>query len=242
MGSLRTGGSGVVSSSAREYAKNNSSRLGGAAGSSVGMIAGAALLGPVGLIGGAVVGARAGARAFRNSQASQCGTVSNESEEIMPPPQQGPVDLLDDSFGVSTIAPPVASFAPMSMHDVPVQSQQRVYLNPQEVQQQQYSQQQYAPQYQQQQQCSQQPQQYSQQQHNAQQQHAYAEQSQQLQQHAEAQQYPLQNPLPQQQSQQQQGYRFGDLTRKVISKGKAKDGRTSQDGYKFGDFTRGLFK
>jgi hypothetical protein len=39
----------------------------------------------------------------------------------------------------------------------------------------------------------------------------------------------------------QQGYRFGDLTRSVISKGKKKDGRNEKDGYKFGDFTRGLF-
>jgi hypothetical protein len=39
----------------------------------------------------------------------------------------------------------------------------------------------------------------------------------------------------------QQGYRFGDLTRSVISNGKKKDGRSENDGYKFGDFTRGLF-
>jgi hypothetical protein len=39
----------------------------------------------------------------------------------------------------------------------------------------------------------------------------------------------------------QQGYRFGDLTRSVVSKGKQKAGRNEKDGYKFGDFTRRLF-
>ena len=62
MSSVCEGGAGVATSSASEYAKNNSSRLGGAAGSTAGMIAGAALLGPVGLIGGAVMGAKAGAQ------------------------------------------------------------------------------------------------------------------------------------------------------------------------------------
>jgi hypothetical protein len=38
-----------------------------------------------------------------------------------------------------------------------------------------------------------------------------------------------------------QPYRFGDLTRSVIAKGKEKSGRDPKDGYKFGDFTRGLF-
>lgn len=37
------------------------------------------------------------------------------------------------------------------------------------------------------------------------------------------------------------GYRFGDLTKSVVAKGKQNSGRSDQDGYKFGDFTRGLF-
>jgi len=44
-----------------------------------------------------------------------------------------------------------------------------------------------------------------------------------------------------QQQEQRQGYRFGDVTRSVLAKGKKKQGRSEQDGYKFGDFTRGLF-
>jgi hypothetical protein len=40
---------------------------------------------------------------------------------------------------------------------------------------------------------------------------------------------------------EEQGYRFGDLTRSIVAKGKKTSGRNEQDGYKFGDFTRGLF-
>jgi hypothetical protein len=40
---------------------------------------------------------------------------------------------------------------------------------------------------------------------------------------------------------EEQGYRFGDLTRSIVAKGKKTSGRSEQDGYKFGDFTRGLF-
>jgi len=39
----------------------------------------------------------------------------------------------------------------------------------------------------------------------------------------------------------EKAYKFGDLTRGVIAKGKKKDGREESSGYKFGDFTRGLF-
>lgn len=39
----------------------------------------------------------------------------------------------------------------------------------------------------------------------------------------------------------QEGYRFGDVTRSVIGRGKKVDGRNDNSGYKFGDFTRGLF-
>lgn len=49
----------------------------------------------------------------------------------------------------------------------------------------------------------------------------------------------------QQQQQNQRvdnGYKFGDFTRSIISKGKQADSRSTESGYKFGDFTRGLFK
>eukprot|EP00549_Striatella_unipunctata_P007490 CAMPEP_0118689746 /NCGR_PEP_ID=MMETSP0800-20121206/9667_1 /TAXON_ID=210618 ORGANISM="Striatella unipunctata, Strain CCMP2910" /NCGR_SAMPLE_ID=MMETSP0800 /ASSEMBLY_ACC=CAM_ASM_000638 /LENGTH=805 /DNA_ID=CAMNT_0006587191 /DNA_START=9 /DNA_END=2426 /DNA_ORIENTATION=+ len=41
-------------------------------------------------------------------------------------------------------------------------------------------------------------------------------------------------------SQEKRGYRFGDITRGVVARGKRADNRDDQSGYKFGDFTRGL--
>mmetsp|Transcript_13675 Transcript_13675/g.26170 ORF Transcript_13675/g.26170 Transcript_13675/m.26170 type:complete len:2110 (+) Transcript_13675:171-6500(+) len=40
---------------------------------------------------------------------------------------------------------------------------------------------------------------------------------------------------------QQQGYKFGDVTRGLIAKGKQKRGTDGNKNYKFGDFSRGLF-
>lgn len=40
----------------------------------------------------------------------------------------------------------------------------------------------------------------------------------------------------------QQGYRFGDITRGIVARGRQLDGRDKNSGYKFGDFTRGLFR
>jgi outer membrane lipoprotein SlyB len=37
------------------------------------------------------------------------------------------------------------------------------------------------------------------------------------------------------------GYRFGDISRSIVARGKIADGRKLDSGYKFGDFTRGLF-
>jgi hypothetical protein len=50
--------------------------------------------------------------------------------------------------------------------------------------------------------------------------------------------------VPQQQPQlaKKAGYKFGDISRSIVAKGKKKDGRGANDGYKFGDFTKGLFK
>lgn len=55
------------------------------------------------------------------------------------------------------------------------------------------------------------------------------------------QQYPRQQQQQVKAPPREQGYRFGDLTRSIVTKGKEKDGRNRSDGYKFGDFTRGLF-
>ena len=38
------------------------------------------------------------------------------------------------------------------------------------------------------------------------------------------------------------GYRFGDITRGIVARGRQIDGRDANSGYKFGDFTRGLFR
>ena len=40
---------------------------------------------------------------------------------------------------------------------------------------------------------------------------------------------------PQQAQQAGQGYKFGDLSRSVIAKGKKGDGRDEKNGYKFGE-------
>lgn len=220
LGSVREGGAGVVSSSAKEYTDKNSGRLGSAAGSTVGLIAGSALLGPVGLVAGAIMGAKAGAAAFHNkqqqSQPSQ-STLSNESRQssshsFMNEASQ-PVDLLSNS-NVPTGSgehPPMEAFAPPSMN---------TYENMQTPV------------------------------------HTASHLAQEM---AGAQQHPVpihhesyqqQQPVPPSQHQQRQpagqgggeGYKFGDFSRRIVAKGKAKDGRSSQDGYKFGDFTRGLFK
>jgi len=45
-----------------------------------------------------------------------------------------------------------------------------------------------------------------------------------------------------QQQQDNQGYKFGSITKGILAKGKESDGRSKKDGYKFGDFSRGLFK
>jgi len=41
---------------------------------------------------------------------------------------------------------------------------------------------------------------------------------------------------------EQEQYRFGDVTRGIIERGRQLDGREENSGYKFGDFTRGLFR
>lgn len=38
------------------------------------------------------------------------------------------------------------------------------------------------------------------------------------------------------------GYKFGDITKSIVARGKQASGRKEDSGYKFGDFTRGLFK
>jgi hypothetical protein len=223
MGSVRQGGAGVVTASAKEYARENSSRLGSAAGSTVGLMAGAALLGPVGLVAGAVMGAKAGAHAFRNSQKSQASDSSAASRDA-------PADLLDDTF---VAAPPLEAFSPhpidnfatmLPSHQSPQHQQQMTQHQPPQLQREAMIQRDHwHP-----------PQQAI---HRPQQLHPG------FQQQAEA--PAIQGEPQHQQQQQQSGYKFGDISRRIIAKGKEKDGRSGTKGnagYKFEDFTRGLFK
>eukprot|EP00529_Nitzschia_sp_RCC80_P007842 CAMPEP_0113466944 /NCGR_PEP_ID=MMETSP0014_2-20120614/14549_1 /TAXON_ID=2857 /ORGANISM="Nitzschia sp." /LENGTH=1332 /DNA_ID=CAMNT_0000359215 /DNA_START=71 /DNA_END=4070 /DNA_ORIENTATION=+ /assembly_acc=CAM_ASM_000159 len=152
VGDITTG----AAASASQYASSNKSRLGGAAGSTIGMAAGAVLLGPVGLVAGSLVGASAGSGVFGGLQRS-----------------------LDDETAARS-----SGQAPTSVNsNVPNQQSQR---------------------------------------------------------HA---QHGQQNSQQQSQQQRQKnGYRFGNVTRKFISKGKEKRGGSSDSGYRFGDFSRGLFK
>jgi len=53
-----------------KYAGNNKERLGSAGGSSLGMAVGAVALGPIGLVAGSILGAKAGAKAFASSKES----------------------------------------------------------------------------------------------------------------------------------------------------------------------------
>lgn len=215
LGSVREGGAGVISSSAKEYADKNSGRLGSAAGSTVGLIAGSALLGPVGLVAGAIMGAKAGAAAFRNkqqqsepSQATLSKESSQSSSQSFMNGASQPVDLLDDSNvpRESGEHPPMGAFAPPPNMQTPAHT---AYPPAQEM---------------------------------------VGAQPQPMLTHHES--YQQQQPVPPSQHQQRQladrgggeGYKFGDFSRRIVAKGKAKDGRSSQDGYKFGDFTRGLFK
>ncbi|KAG7359304.1 hypothetical protein IV203_015893 [Nitzschia inconspicua] len=238
MGSVRQGGAGVMTSSAKEYANENSSRLGSAAGSTVGLIAGATLLGPVGLVAGAVVGARAGATAFRNRQKTQTSTASNTSvgattnddqidllnDSFVASPSGGAtandaqIDLLDDSF----VAPPSrGGFAPPSL--IAANSGQLSTAVP----------------------LQQQPSYHIQEQQSRAVATSMAGELQLPTAQRQTAQFPAhatQPALPSLQAQhQQRGYKLGDFSRGVIARGKEKDGRGGNDGYKFGDFTRGLF-
>ena len=209
---------------ASEYVGSNKSRLGAAGGSSVGMVIGCAVAGPLGLVAGTLLGSSLGGAAFKDndvpSETEKAQHVSTGPERPLTKPVAGRADLI----GVS-----------------PTQQQPR--------QRQQMQQQQYRPQQTQQQYNYQQQQQIHHPQQYQQQPRQYQEQYQQQrppqppqQQQQQNRQYQQQPPQQQQQQQQQQGYRFGDLTRSVVAKGKEKSGRSGSDSYKFGDFTRGLFK
>ena len=56
----------------------------------------------------------------------------------------------------------------------------------------------------------------------------------------QASQQQLQQQSHQEQS-QGRGYKFGDITKGIVSRGKERRGQDANSGYKFGDFTRGLF-
>jgi hypothetical protein len=198
-----------ASRSVSDYASANKSRLGGAAGSTIGMVAGAALLGPVGLVAGSIAGGVALSNALKDKKRTndddESNTISSTSQTC--------IDLIDSSPPISnTHHRPNTNL----IHEGP-QIQGKQVIQPVDADHQYRN-------------------------HQQQQQYVYSSQQRsQLQTHHLAEQQRL-GQHEQLQQQQQKGYKFGDLTRKIVANGKQKDGRSSNDGYKFCDFTRGLFK
>ncbi len=81
-----------ASKSVGDYTSSNKSRLGGAAGSTIGMVAGAALLGPVGLVAGSIAGGMALSNALKDKKATPSSEENTSKEDI---------DLLDTSTFIS---------------------------------------------------------------------------------------------------------------------------------------------
>jgi hypothetical protein len=225
-----------ASKSVSEYTSSNKSRLGGAAGSTLGMVAGAVLLGPVGLVAGSIAGGVALSNALKDKKASP-SSEDNTLNEIDSSLQQQDIDFLVSSTSISVCSSFIQQQSMMTESGNATTSQhyhhqqQTIIVSNQTYEGQPSHVQGYDSmlprnvQYQPQNGYSLQGQQQSQYQAN------------------HTQQPQVHNPQQQQQQQQQQqGYKFGDFARKVVAKGKEKDGRQSNDSYKFGDFTRGLFK
>ncbi|KAL9180858.1 hypothetical protein ACHAXT_011311 [Thalassiosira profunda] len=189
---------------AGSYASDNRCRLAGAGGSAMGMVAGAALLGPVGFVAGSLVGGSAA----KSSMAALTGDPkkkkpaleehrhsANDANAMQYQSNSQAPDLLSSEYqqhGPPSSAPPVQP-TQQARQGGAVQQQQ---------------------------------------------------------QHQHQQQYPPQqsnhSSMPATAHQAidrgHEGYRFGDVTRGIVARGKKADGRDANSGYKFGDFTRGLFK
>ena len=222
-----------AASSAGQYASENKSRLGSAGGGGAGMMVGLALAGPIGLVAGSILGARAGRRAFEEDSQKQDSTLQDSTTSqatgaasqarILPHPSHYEQTQLPRAYQVPSEP---SQYAQHTSAAHPVHVRQRAVSSTHH--QQPY--QAHPTQHQQQQQHGAMPNAYQQSAHQPPpQQHAYG---------ANAYRQQHQQPPPQQ---QEQGYRFGDLTRSVTAAGKKKDGRSEKDGYKFGDFTRGFF-
>ena len=244
-----------ASKSVSSYASQNKSRLGSAGGSGAGMLLGCAVAGPIGLVAGSLIGSRAGRNVFQEGKkvpTDSGGPVHSQkaiAQQQTEATASAPLD--EDLLGISH--PNVGSTFSSSGTDTSMSQQTTVRQHHHGVGNSQYPEMtndsadllglendgmHTAPN-----QSSfvsahtrtQPPQQHTTQQHGLPYRHQY--------------QRPPVTPSPRvqpqahmPQEQQQQGYRFGDLTKSVIAKGKAKSGRDKADGYKFGDFTRGLFR
>jgi hypothetical protein len=114
-----------------QYASTNKERLGGAGGASIGMIAGAALLGPIGLVAGSLLGSSAGQASMRigkkgdNKSEGAAGTENIRSVPVTTSnhsSQEQPRDLLSEPMDYSpsrathrNIAPPQHAFQQVGM-------------------------------------------------------------------------------------------------------------------------------
>ena len=87
-----------------QYASENKERLGGAGGASIGMLAGAALLGPIGLVAGSLLGSSVGQASMRIGKRGQDKSESAGTENTRSAPeargsrlsQEKPYDLLSE--------------------------------------------------------------------------------------------------------------------------------------------------
>jgi len=233
------------------YAVENRCRLAGAGGSAYGMMAGAALLGPVGFVAGSLIGgaaAKTGMTALTGDPKKGKQRIEAQSQYSASNPsataeqQQLSQSVYSNhapdffSYDNHTHAPPPGGgFQRQANHQRAAQSnahqQQRQSMNASQNHFQQSQSQAYD---------------------NASAPTASAGTG-------NGSRYPAQQPYHQVKSRtasnthaptasqtsrannEQQGYQFGDLTRGVVAKGKAARG-DENSGYKFGDFTRGLFK
>jgi hypothetical protein len=231
---------------AGSYAVENRCRLAGAGGSAYGMVAGAALLGPVGLVAGSLIGgaaAKSGMETITGDPKKEKQRIEAQSQ-YSAPPSNAAAPQGQSSRRVSTNQAPDFFSDDNYNHALP-QGAFQMQGNRQRATQSNVPQQRQS--------------------RNAPSQHlgdhaysnataptapAYTSSASQYpahQSHHKVNSRAARGTHPHTVSQansannEQQGYRFGDLTRGVIAKGKAARG-DENSGYKFGDFTRGLFK
>ena len=239
----------AAASSAAEYTSENRVKLSGAGGAGIGMMAGMALAGPIGLVAGSIIGSQAArsavAGAFGDPKQKQDdaeksnanGPLRRQDRHIAPSQQHQPVPPQDAFRAFHTTN---ANTETNSTHMGAHQNLGHHYLHQQQQQQQIYTQPAPATA------STGSAARHSYQAGTTQRGNNFASQqaaSATISSHGRHQQ----NQLQQQQQQKQQqnpaggGYQFGSITKGIIARGKQRRGQDSNSGYKFGDFSRGLF-